>query len=106
MIRRPPRSTQGRTLFPYTTLFRSNPYSPALPERGFGFGAPPARRDGGACDVSVQRQCPGIGEHRLLLAPKQRDREKRSECRRREPDRGVAPTGTPSLPLGEQREQG
>src|SRR5216117_4323507 len=23
MIRRPPRSTQGRTLFPYTTLFRS-----------------------------------------------------------------------------------
>src|SRR5216117_810563 len=24
MIRRPPRSTQGRTLFPYTTLFRSN----------------------------------------------------------------------------------
>src|SRR5216117_1400973 len=25
MIRRPPRSTQGRTLFPYTTLFRSLP---------------------------------------------------------------------------------
>src|SRR5213596_3813255 len=24
MIRRPPRSTQDRTLFPYTTLFRSN----------------------------------------------------------------------------------
>src|SRR5216117_4343246 len=24
MIRRPPRSTQGRTLFPYTTLFRSS----------------------------------------------------------------------------------
>src|SRR5216117_4290600 len=23
MLRRPPRSTQGRTLFPYTTLFRS-----------------------------------------------------------------------------------
>src|SRR5216117_4250160 len=30
MIRRPPRSTQGRTLFPYTTLFRSHPrVSPA-----------------------------------------------------------------------------
>src|SRR5216117_4310748 len=28
MIRRPPRSTQGRTLFPYTTLFRSQPTSP------------------------------------------------------------------------------
>src|SRR5216117_4335111 len=26
MIRRPPRSTQGRTLFPYTTLFRSCGY--------------------------------------------------------------------------------
>ena len=25
MIRRPPRSTQGSTLFPYTTLFRSGP---------------------------------------------------------------------------------
>src|SRR5216117_4262043 len=24
MLRRPPRSTQGRTLFPYTTLFRSS----------------------------------------------------------------------------------
>src|SRR5216117_4182053 len=28
MIRRPPRSTQGRTLFPYTTLFRSRPEHP------------------------------------------------------------------------------
>src|SRR5213596_3933526 len=27
MIRRPPRSTQDRTLFPYTTLFRSAPAS-------------------------------------------------------------------------------
>jgi hypothetical protein len=26
MIRRPPRSTQPTTLFPYTTLFRSNAY--------------------------------------------------------------------------------
>src|SRR5216117_3224040 len=29
MIRRPPRSTQGRTLFPYTTLFRSRAQSGA-----------------------------------------------------------------------------
>ena len=28
MIRRPPRSTQGDTLFPYTTLFRSPPEQP------------------------------------------------------------------------------
>src|SRR5216117_4431902 len=34
MIRRPPRSTQGRTLFPYTTLFRSPPsYPPWLSDR-------------------------------------------------------------------------
>src|SRR3546814_6760267 len=33
MIRRPPRSTRTDTLFPYTTLFRSNcqGYSPCLP---------------------------------------------------------------------------
>src|SRR3546814_3853555 len=28
MIRRPPRSTRTDTLFPYTTLFRSSPWSP------------------------------------------------------------------------------
>src|SRR5213083_3796708 len=37
MIRRPPRSTQQRTLFPYTTLFRSErvgkiaPHEPVIP---------------------------------------------------------------------------
>src|SRR5205814_6577987 len=35
MIRRPPRST----LFPYTTLFRSHPFGPALPERDVVFAA-------------------------------------------------------------------
>ena len=30
MIRRPPRSTQAKTLFPYTTLFRSLPFSCTL----------------------------------------------------------------------------
>src|SRR5213083_3515094 len=33
MIRRPPRSTQQRTLFPYTTLFRSSRRAPEAPER-------------------------------------------------------------------------
>src|SRR5881409_4358114 len=33
MIRRPPRSTRETTLFPYTTLFRSDPiHSPHLPK--------------------------------------------------------------------------
>src|SRR5216117_1999300 len=37
MVLRPPRSTQGRTLFPYTTLFRSVPVlgTQAPPPLGF-----------------------------------------------------------------------
>src|SRR3546814_1256227 len=34
MLRRPPRSTRTDTLFPYTTLFRSNEIAIALDERG------------------------------------------------------------------------
>src|SRR3546814_10034687 len=34
MIRRPPRSTRTDTLFPYTTLFRSDPPTPAAKGRG------------------------------------------------------------------------
>ena len=30
MIRRPPRFTPGRTLFPYTTLYRSGTFGPRL----------------------------------------------------------------------------
>src|SRR3546814_9942575 len=33
MIRRPPRSTRTDTLFPYTTLFRSDLSDPATPDR-------------------------------------------------------------------------
>src|SRR3546814_7608480 len=32
MVRRPPRSTRTDTLFPYTTLFRSEPDKPAIDE--------------------------------------------------------------------------
>src|SRR5213596_3820024 len=38
-IRRPPRSTQDRTLFPYTTLFRSRPRCRARPRRRSRSGA-------------------------------------------------------------------
>src|SRR3546814_9588256 len=46
MIRRPPRSTRTDTLFPYTTLFRSNHSSvllpsPAIPSRNRRKGARP-----------------------------------------------------------------
>jgi hypothetical protein len=44
MIRRPPRSTQPTTLFPYTTLFRSelfeNATSAAYLEQGKGAACP------------------------------------------------------------------
>src|SRR3546814_3834143 len=51
MIRRPPRSTRTDTLFPYTTLFRSD----LKAEYGFDMAAGPARSaadtdDGGAID--------------------------------------------------------
>src|SRR3546814_12592987 len=52
MIRRPPRSTRTDTLFPYTTLFRSDRYRPAL--------------------VSDHLSWSGVGEvfvHDLLPAP-------------------------------------
>src|SRR3546814_4383792 len=36
MIRRPPRSTRTHTLFPYTTLFRSIPFSARPKDRSSG----------------------------------------------------------------------
>src|SRR5213594_5242210 len=45
MIRRPPRSTQAFTLFPYTTLFRSRCSTPSTPSST-------GSRDGGGGDRS------------------------------------------------------
>src|SRR3546814_3881458 len=39
MIRRPPRSTRTDTLFPYTTLFRSNATSGSPPRAAYESGA-------------------------------------------------------------------
>src|SRR3546814_6050164 len=47
MIRRPPRSTRTDTLFPYTTLFRSNPQGCSSPF------ATVTTRTGPACVVAV-----------------------------------------------------
>src|SRR5213596_4072427 len=44
MIRRPPRSTQDRTLFPYTTLFRSGGRCPTAGP-GSARGCPSARSE-------------------------------------------------------------
>src|SRR3546814_15094661 len=54
MIRRPPRSTRTDTLFPYTTLFRSDeaPCVPAChPGRAADRRAGPWRRAAGICPV-------------------------------------------------------
>src|SRR5213083_3539432 len=45
MIRRPPRSTQQRTLFPYTTLFRSRLLHCSPPPRGADSCWSPARSE-------------------------------------------------------------
>src|SRR3546814_15922653 len=59
MLRRPPRSTRTDTLFPYTTLFRSNPRSPwfdaDLLQRGVGI------RFKGAEKTNVEEYCVSEG---------------------------------------------
>src|SRR2546430_7860982 len=52
MIRRPPRST----LFPYTTLFRSNPQSNAGDDRGGGLGVPACAFSGEATQQRGQAE--------------------------------------------------
>src|SRR3546814_20999132 len=56
MIRRPPRSTRTDTLFPYTTLFRSE--EPAAPEPDGGVGLIGRRLD----DVPGRIDVPRTGE--------------------------------------------
>src|SRR3546814_3667338 len=53
MIRRPPRSTRTDTLFPYTTLFRSDP----VRRQGIGIGRPESR-----CRVGARQLRPRRGE--------------------------------------------
>src|SRR3546814_15155708 len=63
MIRRPPRSTRTDTLFPYTTLFRSQLFPPA---RGTDRPPAPARGAGGvgaACDAALSAQPPFPVQH-------------------------------------------
>src|SRR3546814_12865040 len=67
MIRRPPRSTRTDTLFPYTTLFRSDgrPDLYLLSARSERIS--PERR-GGAC---LCLGCPGLDRNRLRQAVSQ-----------------------------------
>src|SRR3546814_13495404 len=52
MIRRPPRSTRTDTLFPYTTLFRSQHERPEQQQRGAQAAARRAIRLGGTAFVA------------------------------------------------------
>src|SRR2546423_11455140 len=99
MIRRPPRST----LFPYTTLFRSEAFDGALPEAGLGTLPALDQLIEGGLDAHVRSSGPRFRseEHtselqslayfvcRLLLEKKNRD------CT---PPRLVRPQSAPGMP--------
>src|SRR3546814_5615728 len=73
MIRRPPRSTRTYTLFPYTTLFRSQ-HRRLVDARGFLAGQ------------ELLRSAPDLVEHGLLerrLAPAVADQDRRRRPRHR-----------------------
>src|SRR3546814_10028696 len=66
MIRRPPRSTRTDTLFPYTTLFRSE--DDAEPFAGYGFHPVPALEPGCSGNlrqyIAAKGRCSGRRLHR------------------------------------------
>src|SRR3546814_19587929 len=75
MIRRPPRSTRTDTLFPYTTLFRSQRIPAGRLARhcghGAGIGRPNHRAGGRAAGTMVpeQRDRPDVDRLRRRLHP-------------------------------------
>src|SRR3546814_17858662 len=81
MIRRPPRSTRTDTLFPYTTLFRSQSGPPSLSLGHASLGVPPSSA---SHRLSQTILCPpsfreaAIGRHE----PLQHRTDQRSEERR------------------------
>src|SRR3546814_20322317 len=60
MIRRPPRSTRTDTLFPYTTLFRSDQLRQDDGAGHVGDQAPPSLEHG---ELGVGRHDPDVGAH-------------------------------------------
>src|SRR3712207_8296185 len=88
MIRRPPRST----LFPYTTLFRSDRLRHLRPDaaEGRARGAVPARRAAAPCVRALHRARhargldPRVGRRRALERAAQRSEEHTSELQSRQ----------------------
>src|SRR3546814_4963380 len=80
MIRRPPRSTRTDTLFPYTTLFRSEAVRSAT-ENGIdgGFSWLKAVGYGGLRVVASAQQPALVGRNIELLARERRSEEHTSE---------------------------
>src|SRR3546814_18550037 len=66
MIRRPPRSTRTDTLFPYTTLFRSEPAQRRLPPEDRLLPSHSLASAGGAAGSA---HAPARGQGGLLLRP-------------------------------------
>src|SRR3546814_8701489 len=60
MIRRPPRSTRTDTLFPYTTLFRSEGTEPRGDDGPAARRAPGPGRTGGAGPAATARRGSGV----------------------------------------------
>src|SRR3546814_5101170 len=74
-IRRPPRSPLTATLFPYTTLFRSQPELTAQrpPQRPVEIDRRTARQ------MTACRRDPAVERNRHAIARKRRDHRRRSE---------------------------
>src|SRR5213595_4094467 len=72
MIRRPPRSTQLRTLFPYTTLFRSRP----PPRRGARI-CTGRRRYGRSEEHTSELQSPSVISYAVFCLKKKNKKKNR-----------------------------
>src|SRR3546814_15803586 len=106
MRRRPPRSTRTDTLFPYTTLFRSDREAGSVAQRlleGLHIGtfdagdpglAEQGCRDGGVAAVRRQDQRPRDPRIRNRYLSRRRPRTAAPSLRRRSEPR-AAPRGTP-----------
>src|SRR3546814_20075875 len=95
MIRRPPRSTRTDTLFPYTTLFRSQPARGSGPGDQRQVDGRPAGGNGGAAEPPLVHRLPGAPGIPVHPAPRPpavhrlRPPRARAARRRQAPHAGV-----------------
>src|SRR5213595_4199913 len=75
MIRRPPRSTQLRTLFPYTTLFRSAPHGhPRACRQG-----PRSRARGRSEEHTSELQSPSVISYAVFCLKKKKKKQQNNK---------------------------